>query len=210
MPPTMDKRTILAEREAINKHKALAVWLTGLPASGKSTLAFLLEAELTRRRYRCFVLDGDDLRRGLNCDLAFSPLARTENIRRAGHVARLMFEAGLIVITSFISPYRSDRDRARKLFPPARFIEVYLECPIEVCESRDPKGMYRKARQGEIQEFTGISALYEPPVAPDLVIPTGTWEIGQCVETLLGICLERICRIREEGPSPSPSLEAVR
>ena len=201
----MDKRTTLADREAVNKHRALAIWLTGLPASGKSTLAFLLEAELTRRRYRSFVLDGDDLRRGLNCDLAFSPLARAENIRRAGYVARLMFEAGMIVITSFISPYQSDRDRARKLFPPLRFIEVYLECPLEICESRDPKGNYSKARRGEIAEFTGISAPYEPPVAPELVIPTGEWEIERCVGDLLGFCLERISRIREEVLSASPS-----
>jgi adenylylsulfate kinase len=205
MPPTMDKRITLAERETINKHKALAVWLTGLPASGKSTLAFLLEAELTRRRYHCYVLDGDDLRRGLNCDLAFSPLARAENIRRAGQVARLMFDAGLVAITSFISPYRSDRDRARKLFPPLRFVEVYLECPLQICESRDPKGMYSKARRGEIPEFTGISAPYEPPEAADLLIPTGEWEIGRCVEALVGFCLERISRIREEALAPAPS-----
>ncbi len=201
----MDRQITLAEREGINRHKALAVWLTGLPASGKSTLAFLLEAELTRRRYRCFVLDGDDLRRGLNCDLAFSPLARTENIRRAGHVARLMFEAGMVVITSFISPYRSDRDRVRKLFPPLRFVEVYLDCPLQICENRDPKGLYRKARQGEIPEFTGVSAPYEPPDVPDLLVPTGDWEIERCVAALLGFCLERICRIREEALSPSPS-----
>jgi len=188
----MERQVTLIRREALNGHRAFCVWLTGLPASGKSTLAFLLEAELTLRKYRCYVLDGDDLRRGLNCDLAFSPLARAENIRRAGHVARLMFEAGLIVITSFISPYRSDRMRVREMYPPGRFLEVYLDCPLEICESRDPKGMYRKARQGEIREFTGISAPYDPPLAPDLVLQTGVLETGKCVEALLALCREHV------------------
>ena len=116
----------------------------------------------------------------------------------------------MIVITSFISPYRSDRDRARKLFPPLRFIEVYLQCPLEICESRDPKGNYSKARRGEIPEFTGISAPYEPPEAPELMIPTGEWEIGRCVDALVGICLERVVRIREEAPLLSPSQADVR
>jgi len=201
----MEEQTTLSQREALNGHRAFCVWLTGLPASGKTTLACLLEGELTRRRYHCYVLDGDDLRRGLNSDLAFSPLARTENIRRAGHVSRLLVEAGLIVITSFISPYRSDRNRVRELYPPGRFLEVYLDCPLEICESRDPKGMYRKARQGEIRDFTGVSAPYEPPQAPDLVLQTGVLETGKCVEALLALCQGHVSLKARAELSPSPA-----
>ena len=139
-------RIPLEEREVLNRHRAFVLWLTGLPASGKSTLAYALEQALLKQNLRSYVLDGDDLRYGLSSDLGFSPQDRSENIRRAGHVAKLMVDAGLIVITSFISPYRKDRERVKALFSPDRFYEVYLDCSLEVCERRDPKGNYQKAR----------------------------------------------------------------
>lgn len=178
-------RVRLEQREALNGHRAFVLWLTGLPASGKTTLAYALEQELERRCLRSFVLDGDELRFGLSHDLTFSPEDRSENIRRAGHVAKLMVDAGLIVITSFISPYRQDRDQVRSLFAPGRYYEVFLDCSVEVCERRDPKGNYQKARKGMLKEFTGVSAPYEPPPRPDLVIPTAEMDVQGSLAVLL-------------------------
>jgi len=161
-----------AEREAISGHRGCTVWLTGLSGSGKSTLANLLEKALWERSVRAFVLDGDNVRHGLNKDLGFSPADRTENIRRIGEVAALFTEAGVINITAFISPYRADRDQVRKMMKPGDFIEVFVDCELGECENRDPKGLYKKARAGEIPEFTGISAPYEAPNSPELVINT--------------------------------------
>lgn len=162
------------DRHALLRQKGATVWFTGLSASGKSTIAFTVEHALVRRGHLAYVLDGDNIRHGLNRNLGFSPEDRAENIRRIGEVAKLFADAGLIVMTSFISPYRADRDRVRALHDEANlpFIEVFVDTPIEVCEQRDPKGLYRRARAGEIPQFTGISDPYEPPLNPELVIDT--------------------------------------
>src|SRR5512143_1274684 len=153
-----------ADREAITGHKACTICMTGLPAPGTSTLAVALEKALWDRGVHTFVLDGDNIRHGLNKDLGFSPEDRNENIRRIGEVARLFTSAGVLNVTAFISPYRADRDQARARMGAGEFIEVYVDCPVEECENRDPKGHYKKARAGEIREFTGVSAPYEPPL----------------------------------------------
>jgi adenylyl-sulfate kinase len=158
------------DREALLGQKGCAVWLTGLSGSGKSTIARILEERLTAHGRVVYVLDGDNLRHGLNSDLGFSAADRQENIRRAGEVAALLVDAGIIVITAFISPFSADRSRARTAVGKERFIEVFVDAPVDVCERRDPKGLYRKARQGEIADFTGISSPYEPPEAPALTL----------------------------------------
>lgn len=160
------------ERERISGHRGCTVWFTGLSGSGKSTLANLLEKALWERGVRAFVLDGDNIRHGLNKDLGFSPKDRTENIRRIGEVAKLFTEAGVINVTAFISPYRADRDLVRGVMKPGDFIEVYVHCDLNECERRDPKGLYKKARAGQIPEFTGISAPYEAPEKPELTVNT--------------------------------------
>jgi len=180
-----------AEREALLRHRAVTLWLTGLSGSGKSTLARALERALVARGVLAYVLDGDNVRNGLCADLGFSPEDRAENIRRIGEVARLMNDAGVIVVTAFISPYRADRARARALLPEGDFLEVFVDAPLELCEKRDPKGLYRKARAGEIAEFTGVSAPYEPPDAPELRIATGTRTLDDCVSELLGFLVAR-------------------
>ena len=180
-----------AEREALLRHRAVTLWLTGLSGSGKSTLARALERALVARGVLAYVLDGDNVRNGLCSDLGFSPEDRAENIRRIGEVARLMNDAGVVVITAFISPYRADRARARALLPPGGFLEVFVDAPLELCEQRDPKGLYRKARAGEIPEFTGISAPYEPPTAPEVRIATGTRPLDACVAELLAFLQSR-------------------
>jgi len=174
-----------ADRETITGHKACTIWMTGLPASGKSTLAVALEKELWDRGVHAYVLDGDNIRHGLNKDLGFSPEDRNENIRRIGEVAKLFTSAGVVNVTAFISPYRADRDQARKIMSDGEFIEVFVDCPVEVCEQRDPKGHYKKARAGEIPEFTGISAPYEPPLNPEIVIHTDREAEAQSVATIL-------------------------
>ena len=165
------------ERERQNGHLGGVLWLTGLSGSGKSTLAFALEAELFARGYQVYVLDGDNIRHGLNADLGFTQKDRTENIRRVGEVAALFADAGFVCISAFISPYHADRDVARSA-AKGRFHEVYLDADVETCEQRDPKGLYRKARAGKIPDFTGVSAPYEIPSSPDLVIPTGKKDVG--------------------------------
>lgn len=174
-----------ADREAIIGHKACTLWMTGLPASGKSTLAVSLEKALWSRGVHAYILDGDNIRHGLNKDLGFSPEDRAENIRRIGEVAKLFTNAGLINITAFISPYRSDREQARRIMAAGEFIEVFVDCPVEVCEQRDPKGHYKKARAGEIGEFTGVSAPYEPPLQPEIVVHTGRDSEAACVQAIL-------------------------
>lgn len=161
-----------SERESINEHKGCTVWLTGLSGSGKSTIANLLEKALWERGSRSYVLDGDNVRHGLNKDLGFSPEDRTENIRRIGEVAALFTDAGVINVTAFISPYREDRDSVRAIMKDGDFVEVFVDCDLDECERRDPKGLYKKARAGEIPEFTGISAPYEEPNSPELIINT--------------------------------------
>jgi len=174
-----------ADRETITGHRACTIWMTGLPASGKSTLAVALEKALWDRGVHAFVLDGDNVRHGLNKDLGFSPEDRNENIRRIGEVAKLFTTAGVINITAFISPYRADRDQARKLMTDGEFLEVFVDCTLEECERRDPKGHYKKARAGEIREFTGVSAPYEPPLQPEIVVHTDRENESDCVRAIL-------------------------
>jgi adenylylsulfate kinase len=160
------------ERETLLNQKGTLVWLTGLSASGKSTIAFTVEHALVQRGHLAFVLDGDNVRHGLNKNLGFSEEDRMENIRRIGEVGKLYVDTGIITLTSFISPYRRDRDANRALLQPDEFIEVFVTAPIDVCEERDPKGLYKKARAGEIKGFTGIDDPYEEPLNPELVIHT--------------------------------------
>jgi bifunctional enzyme CysN/CysC len=181
-----------AHRAAILGQRAATVWLTGLSGAGKSTIAAELERRLIEMGRPCYMLDGDNIRTGINRDLGFGPDDRQENIRRIAEVARLMNDAGLIAITAFISPYRADREMARSIIGAERFVEVYLDAPLEVCEQRDPKGLYRKARKGEIPEFTGISAPYEPPEQPAMVLRTGARTEEDCVEQLLAELLPRM------------------
>lgn len=172
------------ERLAALGQDGHTVWFTGLSGSGKSTLAFALEEALLARARAAYVLDGDNVRFGLNRDLGFSPEDRTENVRRIGEVCRLFQDAGLIVLTAFISPYRVDRTAVRDLHPEGAFTEVFVDTPLEVCEERDIKGLYAQARSGEISEFSGISAPYEPPLNPDIRIDTSR-PLEECVATLL-------------------------
>ncbi|HZP42083.1 MAG TPA: adenylyl-sulfate kinase [Candidatus Binatia bacterium] len=179
-----------ADREQLNGHKGACVWLTGLSGSGKSTIAVDLEKALWSRGVRAYILDGDNIRHGLNKNLGFSPADRTENIRRIGEVAKLFVDAGLVALTAFISPYRADRDQVRAIMPQD-FVEVYVDCPVEVCEQRDVKGLYKKARAGEIEEFTGVSAPYEAPLSPELTIRSSELTVAQSVDTILGCLASR-------------------
>jgi len=165
-------------------HDSRTVWFTGLSGSGKSTLAFALEHALIDRGVAAYVLDGDNVRFGLNSDLGFSPTDRTENIRRIGEVCRLFQDSGMVVLTAFISPYIIDRDRVRSLHPEGRFVEVFVDTPLEVCEARDVKGLYQKARAGEIAEFSGISAPYEPPTNPEIRVDTSK-SLDDCVAEII-------------------------
>lgn len=171
------------ERWRTNGHRGGVLWFTGLSGSGKTTLAFELERRLFAEGFKVYVLDGDNVRYGLNSDLAFSPEDRAENIRRIGEVAALFADAGLIVISAFISPYRHDRRLARQAAGEA-FHEIYLAASLDVCETRDPKGLYKKARAGEIPDFTGISAPYETPVTAELILDTGALDVEQSLDKL--------------------------
>ena len=182
-----ESRVTRADRERLLRHSAVTLWFTGLSGSGKSSLARAVEERLVDRRVLAYVLDGDNVRHGLCADLGFSPEDRVENIRRIGEVAKLMNDSGVIVLTAFISPYRADRARVRGLLEPGRFLEVFVDAPLEVCEQRDPKGLYRKARSGAIGEFTGISAPYEAPTEPELRVDTARGSLGECVEDVLSL-----------------------
>jgi adenylylsulfate kinase len=173
------------DREKLNGHKGATVWLTGLSGSGKSTIAVDLEKRLCERGVRTYILDGDNIRHGLNKNLGFSPDDRTENIRRIGEVAKLFTDAGLVAITAFISPYRADRDQVRALMKPGDFVEIFVDCPVDVCEQRDVKGLYKKARAGEIKEFTGISAPYEAPANAELTIKSHELSVDAAVVKIL-------------------------
>lgn len=174
-----------AEREQIIGQKGAVIWLTGLSGSGKSTVARRAEQLLLEQGVHVYVLDGDNIRFGLNKDLGFSPADRTENIRRIGEVAKLFADACVITLTAFISPYREDRDKVRAIMPKGTFIETYVEASVEVCEGRDPKGLYKKARAGQIPEFTGISAPYEEPAAAELVVSTATLSIDESAQKII-------------------------
>ena len=175
----------LDRRESLLHQRGCIIWLTGLSGSGKSTLAYALEQYLIENNHLTYVLDGDNVRHGLNCDLGFSQEDRNENIRRVGEVAALFADAGLITIAAYISPYRQGRQRARNTVPAGRFIEILLDTPIEVCEKRDPKGLYKKARAGEIDNFTGIDAPYEKPEHPELIINTADLTIEASLKTIV-------------------------
>lgn len=176
------------QRESLNAQRGQVLWLTGLSGAGKSTLAYALEARLYQLGRRCVVLDGDNLRSGLCTDLGFTPEARHENLRRAAEVAKLFAESGLICIAAFISPTNLDRAMVREIIGPDDFSEVYLDCSLQVCEARDVKGLYRRARAGEISDFTGITSPYEPPKQPALTLLTANLSIEECVAQLVA-CL---------------------
>jgi len=174
-----------SDRASLQGHRSLILWFTGLSGAGKSTLAHAVELALHDRGCLTYVFDGDNVRHGLCADLGFTAEDRVENIRRVGEMAKLFVEAGVIALTAFISPYRADRERVRKLMPDGDFIEIYCHCPIEVCEQRDVKGLYQKARQGLIKDFTGVSAPYEEPEAAELVVDTGGLPLEDCVAQVM-------------------------
>lgn len=180
-----------ADREKLNGHKAVVLWFTGLSGSGKSTLAHAVENALFAKGCRTFVLDGDNIRHGLNKNLGFSPEDREENIRRIGEVAHLFTQAGVIALTAFISPYRADRDKARAIAGDGNFVEIYVKCSLEECEARDTKGLYKKARAGEIKEFTGISAPYEEPLNAEVIVDTGAETLEESAEKVLAYLRDR-------------------
>jgi adenylylsulfate kinase len=180
-----------ARREKQNGHKACVLWFTGLSGAGKSTLAHAVEEELHQRGCRTFVLDGDNVRHGLSSNLGFSEEDRRENIRRIGEAAKLMMEAGVIAMTAFISPFRADREAVRSLIPHGDFLEIYCRASLEVCEARDVKGLYKKARAGEIKNYTGIDSPYEEPIDPELVVDTGSLSLEDSVQAVLQLLRER-------------------
>ncbi len=180
-----------SNREAKHRHKSIIIWFTGLSGAGKSTLAHAVEDALHTRGCSTFVLDGDNVRHGLCADLGFSPEARAENIRRIGEMAKLFLEAGIITLTAFISPFRADRERVRNLVADGDFIEIHCNTPIEICEQRDAKGLYAKARQGLISDFTGISSPYEKPEHPELTLNTGEDSLQDCVKQVLDLLEQR-------------------
>ena len=178
-------------REMLNHHKSLVLWFTGLSGSGKSTLAHAVEEQLHQLGCRTFVLDGDNVRHGLCGDLGFDEKDRVENVRRVGEVAKLMMEAGVITLTAFISPFRADREGVRNLFPHGRFLEIFCKASVNVCEARDVKGMYKRAKAGEIQNFTGISSPYEEPLNPELTVDTGALALDVCVKKVMSLLKSR-------------------
>jgi adenylylsulfate kinase len=186
----------LEQRRELLGHGAVTVWFSGLSGSGKSTIAVTVERALVEQGYHAYVLDGDNIRQGLNSNVGFSPEDRTENIRRIGEVAKLFNDAGTIVLTAFISPYRADRDRVRDTLPEGSFVEVLVDCPLEECEKRDVKGLYKKARAGEIPEFTGISAPFEEPEKPEMVLRSAQDDVDACARQVLDY-------LRDNGVIPS-------
>jgi adenylylsulfate kinase len=179
------------DREKLHKHKGAVVWFTGFSASGKSTIAHHLEKMLHQEGCSTYVFDGDNVRHGLCGDLGFSSQDRSENIRRIGEMVKLFVDAGIIAITAFISPNRKDRRRIRSFFSDRQFLEIFVDCPLEVCEQRDQKGIYKKAKSGEISEFTGISAPYEPPQRPDLVIASAEEDAISAAKRIKALMLKR-------------------
>lgn len=180
------------EYQQKNKHKSSILWLTGLSGSGKSTIANAAARELFEQGYQVIVLDGDNIRHGLNKDLGFSDEDRKENIRRIGEVAKLFVQQGTIVITAFISPFREDREQVRQLVEAGEFNEVYIKCDLDICEQRDPKGLYKKARNGEIPFFTGIDSPYEEPEAPELVLDSGQHDREECKKQLIEFVKQKL------------------
>lgn len=179
----------LDEREGLLNQHATLIWFTGLSGSGKSTLAVQLEAQLYALGYKTYLLDGDNIRAGLNKDLSFTDEGRVENIRRIGEVSKLMLDSGIVVLSAFISPFESDREQVKQIVGSDNYIEVFVDTPLEVCEERDVKGLYKKARAGEVKNFTGIDSPYERPKQPNIVIPTHTVSVEQSMEILLQFIL---------------------
>lgn len=192
-----------SDRERVLGQRGTTVWFTGLSGSGKSTIAVAVERELVNRGRAAYVLDGDNVRHGLNKNLGFSPEDRTENIRRIGEVSKLMTDAGLVVLTSFISPYRADRDAVRALHAPGDFLEAHVAATVETCESRDVKGLYAKARAGQIPEFTGISAPYEAPEKPELVLDTNRQSVEDSVAQVVQYLEEKGVLSPPAGTAPA-------
>jgi adenylylsulfate kinase len=185
-----ERRLTKSDYRQRNGHSSMVLWFTGLSGSGKSTLAHRVEEVLFNKGWYTYILDGDNVRHGLNGDLGFSENDRRENIRRIGEVAKLFVDGGVVVLAAFISPYREDRDRVRALFEEGEFVEIYVECDLKTCERRDPKGLYRKARAGELPDFTGIDSPYEEPLNPELVVGTGWLDITDSVNRVVDF-LER-------------------
>lgn len=188
------------QREYLLQQRGVLVWLTGLPSSGKSTIGFTTEHLLVESGHLAYVLDGDNIRHGLNKNLGFSPEDRAENIRRIGEVGRLFVDAGFILLTSFVSPYKADRARVRALFDEGDFLEIFIDTPVELCEKRDPKGLYKKARKGEISNFTGVSDPYEKPENPELVISTAECSPQEAALQVVDMLAER-GKIKAPNPS---------
>ena len=180
-----------SHREKLNQHKSVILWFTGLSGSGKSTIAHAVEEALYQSGHRTFVMDGDNVRHGLSSDLGFSDADRQENIRRVAEVAKLMLEVGVITLTAFISPFAAERNLARSLVQNGDFIEIHCLCDLEICEQRDVKGLYMKARRGEIKHFTGISSPYEAPEKPELQLDTGINSLQDCVDNVLSLLKQR-------------------
>tara|TARA_Y100001960_G_C14596813_1_gene788577 strand:- start:169 stop:756 length:588 start_codon:yes stop_codon:yes gene_type:complete len=178
------------DREKALNQKGMVLWITGLPCSGKTTISTGLQSLLLRKNLWAYTLDGDQIRKGLNSDLGFSKEDRIENIRRIGEVAKLFADAGVIIIVAFISPFRKDRDRVRSNLQPGQFVEIYLDCPLEECEKRDDKGLYKRARSGEIQEFTGVSSPYEPPLTPEIQLKTHIRTSTECVGKIIDYLIQ--------------------
>lgn len=173
------------DRQKLHGHRSCILWFTGLSGSGKSTIANVVEQKLHQKGISTYLMDGDNVRHGLNADLGFSPEDRTENIRRIGETAKLFVDSGTVVLATFVSPYRFDRETVRNLVQPDEFVEVYVKCSLKACESRDPKGLYKRARRKEIKEFTGISAPYEEPEQPEIMVESEHFTIEECAEQIL-------------------------
>lgn len=180
-----------SDRQSLNGHKSCVLWFTGLSGSGKSVLANAVDEKLYRKGIQSYVLDGDNIRHGLNKDLGFQTGDRIENIRRIGEVAKLFVDSGQMILTAFISPFREDRDMVRALFPKGEFFEIYVKCPLHVCEQRDPKGLYKKARNGEIKHFTGIDSPYEAPLSPDFIIESDQISISDGADLIINALQNR-------------------
>jgi adenylylsulfate kinase len=183
-----------SQREQLLNQRATLLWFTGLSGSGKSTLAVQLEAQLHELGFKTYLLDGDNVRAGLNKDLSFTDEGRVENIRRIGEVSKLLLDAGVIVLSAFISPFKADRAQVKNIVGAENFVEIFVDAPLEVCEQRDVKGLYKKARAGEVKNFTGIDSPYEAPEHPDVHIPTHTNSVDQSIETLLQFLLPKVTR----------------
>ncbi|NRD76711.1 adenylyl-sulfate kinase [Bacillus sp. BRMEA1] len=181
------------DRQKVHGHKSFMLWLTGLSGSGKSTIANALQLELFNKGVSVYLLDGDNLRHGINSDLTHNMEDRKENIRRTAEIGKLFVDAGIVVIAALISPYQKDREIARSLFGKDEFIEIYVSCPIEECEKRDPKGLYKKARKGEILKFTGIDDPYEEPANPEIILDTSNWSIEECTSAVTKYLFDRFC-----------------